>query len=232
MTVIPDLREAIADAALRHYGGEPRHRPRRSSLRMGLATTTACSLLLAIGVAALVLIQTNGIKPEGGTAGQHGTSVPDSTIAASAQLTHAPAVAPPGTDGTRPEPIADSDLERAAQELQAQIPFPPSTAKDIGWLRTDGDMAQIDYHADLQALIEFRAGCEWLRFWLAAVAAGDSLAASGSATVLADIPAWPTNRGARTSAGADNWTEIAHLANRGDVPGMRNAQRDVCSTNR
>ena len=71
-------------------------------------------------------------------------------------------------------------------------------------------------------LLEFRAGCLWLQFWLSADAAGRQAAA----TVLADVPNWPYRR---IAGNGSRWPEIAEAAARGDAAALAEAQRGDCA---
>lgn len=226
MSIFPQLEQAIADAARQRYGTTRRTIALRTARRL-MPAVAACALL--VGLAAVVLsLDHAGTDLDVPAPTQEMPLVPDATLVASAALTRAPAVRPPGADGVRPEPIADRDLISVGQEIRAQVPFPPGASDSVDWLKSGSDMAQIDYRADVQAVMEFRAGCQWLGFWLRAKDAGAHEAASRALTVLADIARWPTMRGARTRDATDRWAELAQLARGGDVAAVRADEARNC----
>jgi hypothetical protein len=229
MTVLPPLGDALAEAADRHYGHSRRYWPPVIARRVPLFAAIACATVVSLGATVVALLDAVETDPGVVATSQDVTPVPESTLAASAGLTRAPAIAPAGADGSRPEPIKDREFARIAREIRTKIPYPPGASEDLGWLTAEGDMAQIDVLPDLQAVVEHHAGCAWLRFWLGATVARDAEAASRAATVLADIARWPTVRGARTSDAADRWAELASLARGGDVVAIRNEERMNCS---
>ena len=71
-------------------------------------------------------------------------------------------------------------------------------------------------------LLEFRAGCLWLQFWLSANAAGRRAATA----VLADVPDWPYRR---IAGAGSRWPDIAAAAARGDAAVLAEAERGECT---
>jgi hypothetical protein len=83
-------------------------------------------------------------------------------------------------------------------------------------------MASINYRNDIQWLVELRAACLWMRYWLAT----EHLPAArqAAATVLADIPAWPSLRA--RAAGAQ---EMARQAAAGDAAAVAATVASDCA---
>ena len=80
-------------------------------------------------------------------------------------------------------------------------------------------MSSFNYREEVHALLEFRAGCLWLQYWLATDAGGRAAATA----VLADVPDWPYQRRA-----ASRWGEIAAAAARGDAAALTGYERGHC----
>jgi hypothetical protein len=225
MTVFPQLRDALADAARDHYGGSRRRWSARRPRRSLLVTATAC-----VGVVAVLLLAFRGDDQELATAPMQFPPVPDSTLTISAALTRDPARTPAGADETRPTPIPDDELVEVAGTVRARLAYPPGIRDDLQWLGAEGDMAQIDHRSDLQQVMEHRAGCLWLSFWLQAKAAGAVESASAAATVLGEVGRWPATRGMPTEdATAERWAGMARLARQGDADALAQAERRDCS---
>jgi hypothetical protein len=109
------------------------------------------------------------------------------------------------------EPVAHAELAAVAASYERQMPYPPSGRDSFDWAATPSDphdMASINYRVDIQGLVEFRAACLWMRYWLASAGAAQRAAA----TVLGDIPAWPSVR-----ARASGPQEVARAAAAGDA---------------
>ena len=83
-------------------------------------------------------------------------------------------------------------------------------------------MASINYRNDIQGLVEFRAACLWMRYWLASE--GLPAQRRAAATVLADVAAWPSQRG---QAGARR--ELAEQAAAGDAAAVSATVARYCS---
>jgi hypothetical protein len=177
VTTFPELEAALDAAAHGHYR---RRRPFRLPL--------GAPVLAVACVAALALFLWPNPVPVGVPARAPG--VPAETLALSHALTLAPATQPmrPNTD----EPVPHIELPAVAAVYERQTPYPPSGRDTFDWAATPDDphdMASINYRVDIQGLVEFRAGCLWMRYWLATQEARQA-----AATVLADIPAWPSMR--------------------------------------
>jgi hypothetical protein len=213
MTAFPELEAALDAAARRHY-----RRRRRFGWRFAMpamAVAVAC-------VAALVLAPSPEPVPAPGPA--KAPSVPAATLELSHALTLAPATQRrlrPGID----EPVPHAELPAIAAEFERQTPYPPSGRDTFNWAASPADpqdMGSINYRNDIQGLVEFRAGCLWLRYWLASEGAERQAATA----VLADVPDWPSRRdqpgtarkAAERSAAGDDAAVAAIAA--GDCAGM------------
>jgi hypothetical protein len=180
VTTFRALEAALDAAAHRHY-----RRSRRIQRRVGAPVVAfACVAMLAL------LLRPDPVL-EGGPAQAPG--VPAATLALSHALTLAPPRQPlrPKVD----EPVPHAALPAVAAEYERQTPYPPSGRDTFDWAATPDDphdMASINYRTDIQGLVEFRAACLWMRYWLATE--GLPEAQQAAATVLADIPAWPSHR--------------------------------------
>ena len=138
-------------------------------------------------------------------------------------LSHALTLAPDPERGAR-TPVAHAELAAVAADLRRAIPYPPGLEDRFDWAATPPgpyDMASINHREEVQMLLEFRAGCLWLRYWLSADPAGRAAAA----TVLADVPKWPHRR---LAGDGSLWPEIAAAAARGDAAALAEAQRGDC----
>jgi hypothetical protein len=168
---LPQLEAQLVTAAARR----PRPRaPRR--IAIGLAAA-ACAAALVLQFAPRREDQVPATAPPG---------VPAQTLALSHALTAAPA---PSRDARHP--IPHLELPAVAAALEARTPYPPGVRDGFDWAATPADpqsMASIDFHADVQSLVEYRSYCLWLKYWLA----GEDTA--GAAAVIADVPRWPTRR--------------------------------------
>jgi len=209
MTTFPELEAALDAAAHRHYG-----RRRRLPWR---PLVPAVALALACA-AALAVFPRSGPPPGAGPAQAPGVSA--ETLALSHALTLAPATQPlrPAVD----QPVPHAELPAVAAEYERRTPYPPSGRDAFDWAGTPADphdMASINHRKDIQGLVEFRAACLWMRYWLAS----EDLPAQRRAavTVLADVAAWPSQRGqagarrdvAEQAAGGNAAAVSANVAN-------------------
>jgi hypothetical protein len=214
MTTFPALEAALDEAAHRHYGRRRRRRlPRLRVLVPALAV--ACALV------ALATVPDRTVAPaqEGQVAGP---PVPAATLALSHALTQLPA--PPKHQISDPV-LAHADLPAVADALEQQTPYPPGQRDAFDWLSTapgPTDMASINFATEVQGLVEYRAACIWLRFWLAS--ASDGAARQAAAQVLGDVPAWPTLR-----AHPGNWADVPAQAAAGDVAALLAQNQAGCS---
>ncbi|HWK27361.1 MAG TPA: hypothetical protein VNS09_12410 [Solirubrobacter sp.] len=107
----------------------------------------------------------------------------------SAALTTA---APPSGAATIPA----AEARAAADRLARSIPLPEGgTFAGVRWEEAGGHFAP----ADISAVLQYNAFCQWMRSWR------DGRDAALSAAVLADVPAWSAWRGAEA---ADRLTEV------------------------
>ncbi len=212
MTTFPELEAALDAAAHRHYG------PRRHRSWRPLVPAVALALACAV---ALAVLPRSGPSPEAGPAQAPG--VPAETLALSHALTLAPATQPLRPDVDRPVPHAE--LPAVAAEYERRTPYPPSGRDAFDWAGTSADphdMEGINYRNDVQGLVEFRAACLWMRYWLA----GEGLPAQrrAAATVLADVAAWPSQR-----AQAGPRRELAEKAAAGNAAAVSATVAGACS---
>jgi hypothetical protein len=208
VTTFPELEAALDAAAHRHYR-------RRRRLRFPLAAPVLAVAL----VAALVFLLRPA--PESGPAQAPG--VPAATLELSHALTLAPATRPlrPNVD----QPVPHAELPAVAASYERQTPYPPSGRDSFNWAATTDDphdMASINYRTDIQWLVEFRAACLWMRYWLATEDLPEARRAA--ATVLADIPAWPSLR-----AQAGGAQEVARQAAAGDAAAVAATVASDCA---
>jgi hypothetical protein len=210
VTAFPELEAALDAAAHRHY--------RR---RWRLPWRAAAPVLALACVAALTLSLRPDSVIEAGPAQPAG--VTPATLALSHALTLAPATRSlrPGVD----EPVPHAQLPVVAAEYEAQTPYPPTGPDTFDWASLPADphdMGSINYRADIQGLVEFRASCLWLRYWLATQALPE--AQQAATTVLADVPAWPSRRDRPGNA-----TELARQAAAGNVDAVSDGVRTDCA---
>jgi hypothetical protein len=217
VTEFPALREALAEAAQRRYGRRVR-RPRMPVVLVRRAAVVVGAAVVAIAALSVV---PRGHDPE------PAARVPAQTLRLSRELTQAPVVLPSGRDDNRVR-VAHSDLPRVAAEIERRTPYPPGISDDFDWAATPSSataMGSIGFRSDVQALIESRAHCLWLHYWLNANARGAAAAAADAATVFADAPAWPTMR-ANQGGVREAWAADAAAARRGDVAAVQRATLD------
>ncbi len=211
MSTFPQLEDALEAAARRHYG----RRRRRFSWRPFVP-----AVAVAAAATAAVLTLPHGSSPPAPDR-PPAAAVPALTLARSHALTQVPGPARP-IGRTR---VAHADLPAVAAEIRRSIPYPPGLEDRFDWAATPPgpyDMSSINFREEVQMMVEFRAGCLWLQFWLAADAPGRSAAAA----VLADIPEWPYQR---NLGGGSRWPQIAAAAARGDVATLTTYERGECA---
>jgi hypothetical protein len=105
--------------------------------------------------------------------------VPAQTLALSRALTES---APPPLT----ERVAREQLPEVAAAAQARTPYPPGMGDAFDWAAPAAVVA--DTRRAVQQMVEYRAYCLWLRYWIA----GSDRA--GATAVLTDVPRWPTQR--------------------------------------
>jgi hypothetical protein len=206
MSTFPQLEEALEAAARRHYG----RRRRRFSWRPFVP-----AVAVAAAAAAVLIALPDGSTPPAPER-PAAAVVPALTLARSHALTRVPL---PKQSRT---PVAHAALPAVAAELRRSLPYPPGVEDRFDWAATQPgpyNMSSFNYREEVHMLLEFRAGCLWLQYWLAADAAGRAAAA----TVLADVPDWPYQRRA-----ASRWGEIAAAAARGDAAALTGYERGHC----
>ena len=72
-------------------------------------------------------------------------------------------------------------------------------------------MGSINYRTEVESMVQYRASCLWLRFWVSMYDAGNAGALAAATTVLADVPSWPALRFDRGD-GREWWTTLAAQA--------------------
>jgi hypothetical protein len=161
---LPQLEAQLVAAAARR----PRSRvgPRVAG---GALAAAACVL-------AAVLLLTPGPKPRDQPV-QATETVPPSTLVQARALA---AMAPPRNTFVR-----DAMVAPVAKRVMAQTPYPPGMSDHFDW-RAHG--YGLNHAAEVQRMVEYRAYCLWLKYWLT----GTDRA--GAAAVLAEVPSWPTQR--------------------------------------
>jgi hypothetical protein len=209
VSTFPELEAALDAAAHRHYG---RRRPRPR--RRGVVVPAA-----ALGCALAALMALPGRT--GGPAGERlaAPPVPESTLALSHALTLAPAI--PKFTGREPV-IVHADLPAVADGFEDHTPYPPLERDTFDWLSTapgPTNLSSINYAKEVQGLVEFRAACVWLRYWLATPEGRQA-----AAVVLADVPSWPTLRDH-----PGNWAEVPAQLAAGDLAALDAQNRADCS---
>jgi hypothetical protein len=212
MIILPALEAALDEAAHRHYGRRRFHVPWRRVLVPALALGCALAALMTLTGRATGPAQEQPVGPP----------VPEATLAQSRALTQAPGI--PKFTGREPV-IAHADLPAVADAYEDATPYPPEGRDLFDWASTAAgpyDMSSISYAKDVQMLVEWRAACIWLRYWLASE--GDAEARRAAALVLGDVPAWPTRR---ESPG--NWADVPALVAAGDVAALDTQNRADCS---
>ena len=170
MTTFPELEAALDAAAHRHYGA-PAPVLGRASPVPALALACALAALMALpvrtGARALQRPRRRG-SPRRPLALSHAPwrSAPD-----------APAAAAP-----RPARLRTPSCRRSPRRSRSARPTRRGRATaSTGSRRPPGrhDMASINFRVDIQGLVEFRAACLWMRYWLAS--ASDAAARQAAA---------------------------------------------------
>jgi hypothetical protein len=212
MSTLPALEAALDEAAHRHYGRRRHRFPWRPVL--------VSSLALACALAALVTLPGRSVGPEQGQVAA--PPVPAGTLTLSHALTQASALSQHQVS----DPVlAHADLPAVADAFEEQTPYPPGQRDAFDWRSTavgPTNMASINYATEVQGLVEYRAACIWLRFWLASD--GDDAARRAAAEVLGDVPAWPSLR-----RHPGNWAGVGAHAAAGDLPALNDQNRSGCS---
>ena len=178
MTLLPALEEALDEAAHRHYGTR-----RRRSLRplLPVLAIAACA-----GVAVLALPGRTDRPVQ-----EPQPPVPAATLSLSRALAQAPDLRDLRTSAPV---IAHLDLPAVADAFEDATPYPPGRRDTFDWRSTAAgprDMRSINFAREVRSLVEWRAACIWLRYWLD----GDAAARQAANVVLGDVPSWPTLRG-------------------------------------
>jgi hypothetical protein len=208
VTLFGELEAALDAAAHRHY-----------ERRWHVSWRPVAAVAVLAGVAAPALLSPSEATREAVPAQAPG--VPAVTIELSHALTLAPATVP-----LRPEvdvPVPHAQLPAVAAEYERRTPYPPGRRDTFDWAGTPADpqdMSSINYRRDIQGLVEFRAGCLWMRYWLT----GSGVERAAATRVLADIPAWPSRRAQPGSA-----RELAARAAAGDIAAIAERVRTDCA---
>jgi hypothetical protein len=234
MTYLPETRQALQDAAARRYGPPQRRRLHFPGVRPLVPLVLACGLaasLLAINwpdqagppeAVVTAVPEPSGIPPA--------RDVPQTTLALSAELASRPPARPLQPPTAAPVPHAE--LAQVAAGFQTVTPYPPGGEDRFAWDRTPADPLQagsITSRWEIQRLVEHRASCIWLQFWLAAEAQRATAPQQSAATVLRDVSTWPT---VPSSGASDRWKHTAAAAARGDARTVSESStycRDVTS---
>jgi hypothetical protein len=213
MSAFPALEEALDEAAHRHYGRK------RRRLRWRFAVPALATIAAAASVAVIALPEPASPPP---AKPQPAARVTVATL----DRSHAYARRP---DTARYDPahqprVAHADLPSLAERLRRPIPYPPGMVDDFDWAATPSDprdMSSINNALEVQNLVEFRAGCLWLLYWLGTT---DPRERRAAASVLADVPQFPRLR----VTGPRMWRRIAKLAAAGDALELRAIQPGQC----
>jgi hypothetical protein len=113
--------------------------------------------------------------------------------------------------------LADDRLAAEAERLMSRTPYPPGVRDPFGW----AGARDINTVFELQSMIEYRAYCFWVKFW---VGGTDRAAATA---VLEQTQYWPTMR---HNDRPRYWQKkIWNAAREGDAATMRQEVRVNCS---
>lgn len=206
MTLLPQVRSAMVEAMDQ---GPRRVRGRRLG-RSVLAVASAAALIAIVVSVATVPDREREVPP----AQSRQLDVPAATLEQSRALTRAPL-----DSGDGAPPVPASEVVALAAAYGRDTPYPPEDADAFDWSGV-GAMERWKVHQ----LVEARAACLWLGFWLDASAAGDTAALGAAVGVLRDVSDWPTMRAAST-----RWGQSADLAAAGDVAAVEARNRQDCT---
>lgn len=189
----------------------------------------------ALGASAVVLVlAVTAHQPEieVPAAARAPLAVPEETLARSKVLVAAASVLPSGRGDDR-EPVPHAQLPAVAAEIAIQVPYPPGAGESMDWAGVPADpqdMGTVAYRADVQFLVEYRAACTWLAFWLFAHQGREAVALASATAVLQDIPHWPSLRGALEDPyeRTVGWPLMARAAAAGDVAPLRQYAAGNC----
>jgi hypothetical protein len=179
VTTLPALEAALDEAAHRLYG------PRRQTRRLMLVPVA----LAACAAAALVFTLPG--RAVGPAQAPQTLTVPPETLAQAATLAAAPDLP---KHSIHDDVIAHRELPALAERYKDRTPYPPGRRDRFDWLSTapgPHDMSSINYARDVRTLVEWRAACIWLRFYLDV----DGAPRQAAAAVLDTVKDWPTIRG-------------------------------------
>jgi len=160
---------------------------------------------------------------EGAPAGAPRVTVPPETLARSTALTAAPKQVPSGQDDGRVR-VPHTQLPAVAAEIAAGVPYPPGAGESMDWEALPAnprDMSSVNFRSDVQMLVEYRAACTWVAFWLHAFGTANAPALGAATTVLRDVPAWPTFRGQPADDMQVFWNGITAAASARDPGPLR-----------
>jgi len=196
VSTFADLEAALDAAAHRHYGRRGSRVPRFAGVSLAVACV-AVAVVLAATPASEDPVAGVGVPP---------VTVPASTLAVSHALTLAPRAA-----NTR---VPHASLAGVAAEAERAVPYPPGMGDRFDWAATPDDpqnMGSINFRAEVESMVQYRASCLWVRFWVSMYDAGNAGALAAATTVLADVPSWPALRFDRGD-GREWWTTLAAQA--------------------
>jgi hypothetical protein len=226
MTRLPEIEHELVAAAARRYG-----RSRRASLiahrwTSGVRPGRVAVIAMVVLVTLVVAVYSAGTPFDEHEAARPNADadVPAAALRLSRELTRAPAAPPSGrldAAELHENRIARGQVPVVAQEIQRRIPYPPGRNDTYDWEKRPPDptgMASLDFRNDVQALIEYRASCIWLDYWL------QTQHASATA-VLSDIPQWPTFRTGET---AKHHEQLAAAARAGTAAPIRREVQANC----
>jgi hypothetical protein len=210
VTTLPALEAALDEAAHRYYGKQPR----RSRWRLVVipAATVAASAAVLLALPSRTQGPAQAPPPE--------PPVPPATLALSRALTQAPPLPDFRVDAPL---VAHADLAAVADAYENETPYPPGRRDTFDWASTavgPYDMSSINYARDVRSLVQWRAACIWLNYWLQS-AAESRIAA---AVVLGDVPSWPSLR-----AHPGNWADVPAQVGLQDTAALQLQYRNDCS---
>ena len=214
MSVFPALESALDAAAYRRVS-----RPRSWGGWVAAPALAVCAAALLVALLPADIEQAASAPP---------VVVPAETLARSGALTTAPRPEPRGA------PVRHAQLRAVAGEIAARVPYPPGAGESMDWEATPpgpSDMASINDRATVQFLVEYRAACTWVTFWLFALASANEPALAGATAVLQDVPRWPTQRAtlADPYERTAGWNAVAPAAAARDAGPVRVYARGNCA---
>jgi hypothetical protein len=185
MSRLPQLERDLVEAA-------GRGRRRRMAGLVPRIVRPALVVALLVGVVVGIGMAAGAGDPEREVGAGGLQRVPEATFERSERLTRAET---PREDADARVPLRD--FLSAVARVRDQTPYPPGRPDDFDWENTPEDprdMGSIRTLPAIQMVMEFRARCHWLRYWLDARTAGNAGVRGDAERIIHDIPAWPTLR--------------------------------------